>query len=209
MYKNNSGDNVMEKKLQEIIQQTNAGQFIWINEYQNKYGEVSNYLVHADANYESVHKRSLKKLEELRKDKDLVIDITRYAWVDSDGNEHTRKANGRTQKKIEEQIKQGDVDLIAAFDKVENSIKNPREVTTEYIGSNSAFELNGECYLRNVLIEKKDVIKKGDYPISCQARINAICDWIKSQLPIGQYRQFTLSSTNCKSLSASGEAFIF
>ena len=195
-------------QLENIIQQAYSGQFISINGYKNTYGEVSNYLVHADANYSKVHERSLAKLNEI-KSSVTTVDIVRYAWFDPDGTEHNRKAGGRVQRKINETVKSNDPDLIEAFNKVEQSILNPREVTNNFEGSNSSFELNGEVYLRNVLIESKKVLTEGKYPVSCQSRVSALVDWIKGQLPMSKYRTFKLASTNCESLSASGESFIF
>lgn len=200
----------MNKQLREIIQESRGGQFITINGYKNQYGEVSNQLVHADANYESVHERSIKKLDELEADKTLVIDITRNIWFDTtNGNEHTREAKGRVRKELTESVKAGDGDLQIAFDKVRQSILAPKKEGAEYVGSNSAFQLEDECYLHNVLIEKKEVIVPGNYPITCKSRVSALVDWIKKQLPIGQYRTFKLNSTNCQSISASGEFFTF
>jgi len=199
----------MNQKLREIIQSTQGGQFITINGYVNRYGEVTNQQVHADANYESVHERSIKKLDELEADKNLVANITRHAWFDSAGIEYTRQATGRVRKELKEIVKAGETDLLVAFGKVRQSILAPKKDGGEYVGSNSAFQIEDECYLHNVLVENKDIIKPGTYPITCQGKIPALVDWVKSQLPIGQYRTYKLNSTNCQSISASGELFVF
>lgn len=199
----------MNKQLREIIQGSRSGQFITINGYKNSHRELSNQLVHADANYDSVHERSIKKLNELEADKNLVINITRNAWFDSAGNEHTRKAGDRVRKEVKEIVKAGDTDLIIAFEKVRQGILAPKREGAEYVGSNSAFQLDDECYLSNVLIEKKEVITPGVYPVTCQSKVSALVDWIKQKLPIGQYRTFKLNSTNCESVSASGKLFTF
>jgi hypothetical protein len=199
----------MNQKLREIIQSTQGGQFITINGYVNKYGEVTNQQVHADANYESVHERSIKKLDALEADTGLVVDIKRNAWFDSAGVEHTREAKGRVRKELQESVKAGDVDLKIAFDKVRQSILAPKKDAGEYVGSNSAFQIEDECYLHNVLVENKEVIKPGVYPITCKSKVSALVDWVKDQLPIGQYRTYKLNSTNCQSISASGELFVF
>ena len=199
----------MNKTLRQIIQSSQAGQFITIKGYTNRYGEVSNQLVHADANYESVHERSIKKLDELEADKTLIINIKRNAWFDSNGVEHTREAKGRVRKELVEVVQSGDADLKDAFDKVRQSILNPKKEGADYQGSNSAFQLESECYLHNVLVEKKEVIVPGNYPVTCKSRVSALVDWVKGQLPIGQYRTFKLNSTNCQSISASGELFEF
>ena len=199
----------MNQKLQEMIQSSQGGNFITVNGYKNKNDEVSNYLVHADANYESVHQRSLKKLDELEADKKLVINITRNAWFDDTGTEHIRTAKGRTRKVVTSVVQSGEANLIIAIDKVRKGIVAPTNKGPEYVGSNSAFQKEDECYLHNVLVEKKDVITPGNYPITCKSEVSALVDWIKKQLPIGDYRTFKLNSTNCQSVSASGELFEF
>ncbi len=199
----------MNRKLREIIQSAEGGQFIIINGYKNKEGEISNYLVHANANYDSVHDRSIKKLDELASYKKLSFEIKRYAWFDNNGVEYTRQASGRTRKELKEIIKAGDPILIEALEKVSQSILAPKKEGADYIGSNSAFQLEDECYLHNVLVEKKDVITPIEYPITCKAKLSAVVDWIKQQLPISKYRTFKLNGTNCQSLSASGEIFKF
>jgi len=199
----------MNSKLQEIIQSTQGGQFIAIDGYTNKHGEVSKYQVHADASYKSVHERSIKKLDELEQDKTLVIDIKRHAWFDDAGTEYIRKAKNRVQKPVVEKIVASDPDLITAIGQVRQSILAPKKEGADFVGSNSAFEIDNECYLHNVLIESKKVVVPGTYPISCKSRISALVDWVKKQLPIGQYRTFKLNSTNCQSISANGEVFVF
>lgn len=199
----------MKKQLREIIQGSASGQFITINGYTNRYGEVSNQIVHADANYDSVHKRSLAVLDGMEADKQLMVQITRNAWFDPAGTEYTRKANGRVRKELKEVVRAGDVDLLTAFDKVRQSITNPKQKGADFVGSNSAFQIEKECYLHNVLVEKKDIITQGDYPITCQGKVSALVDWVKKQLPLGKYRTFKLNETNCHSVSASGDVFVF
>lgn len=198
-------------RLSEIIQSACPGQYMTINGYANKYGEVSDYLVHADANYESVHTRSLAKLQELYKDKSLKINIIRHVWVDTDGNEHTRKAAGRVLTKKDEVVSMGDPDLEDAFAMLEKQITNPKEIESRFRGSNSAFELDAQdvVFMRNVLVEKKEVLTAGNYPVECTGRRVALQDSLRKMLPIGQYRTFKLDHTNCKSLSAGGEEFVF
>jgi len=204
----NRKDSSMNQKLREIIQSSQGGHYITVVGYTNRYGEVSTQQVHADANYSSVHERSIKKLDELEKDTHN-IKITRNAWFDAAGVEYTRKAGGRERKEVKDVITHSDVDRKTAFDKVRDGILNPKKTGPEYVGSNSAFQLEDECYLRNVLIASKTILKEGVYPITCQNRVNAIADWIRKQLPIGEYRQFKLNSTSCQSVSASGKQFVF
>lgn len=202
----------MNQKLQEIVQAAYAGQFIRIHGYVNQYGEVSDYLVHADANYGSVHTRSEKELQVIRGDVSRVWDVTRFVWIDATGKEHTREAKGRTKVKRHQVVPNDEVgvpELKEAYEKVLKSITAPREITNDFTGSNSAYELDGEAYLRNVLVERKDVIREGEYPESCQSLVSALVDLIKRELPISKYRTFKLGATTCQSLSASGEIFTF
>lgn len=173
-----------------------AGMFIHIHGYVNEHGEKSNVTVHADASYDSVYSRSAKQLDNIEKDESLSFEVSRNAWVDKDGNEYTRKANGRTLKtNIEEVITIKDKDFAEAVAKVRKGIVDPKKVTDNFekVG-NSVYDNNNtqKTYLRNVLVHEKVIVRQGCYPVSCSARVNVIADAIRSKLSVGQYRTYVL-----------------
>lgn len=189
---------MLEQKISliEATASLKGGMFIHLHHYVNKYGEIQDVTVHADANYENTHKRSAEMLDVLEKDENFSIDIIRNTWLDGQGNEHNRKAKDRVLKTgIKETITAGDKDLAEAFSKVRKGILDPNKVTDnmEKIG-NSTYDNKetNKIYLRNVLVHSKIVVKEGVYPISCSERVNVIADAIRDMLPIGSYRAYTL-----------------
>jgi len=215
---------MLEQKV-SLIEAANAlkgGMFVHLHGYStNKtkkedgvekvvFFEKSNVTVHADANYERTHQRSAEQLDEIEKDKQLNFTIVRNAWVDKDGNEYNRKAKGRTLKEnIKENITAQDKDLPEAIAKVRKGIIDPRKVTDnmeKIAKSTFENEITGKIYFRNVLVEKKvSVEKQGEYPISCQERVNAIADAIRDMLPVGQYRTYILSDETVAKVDGSVE----
>lgn len=182
--------------LLEVAEGLKKGMFVGIRSYANAHGEVMDVVVHADADYANTHNRSLTILNDLAKDETLKFTITRNAWIDEKGVEHNRKAKGRTLKTgIVETITIHDKDFAEAVAKVQKSISEPRKVENFYdkdAPSAYTHEGTGKLYLRNVLLHSKVVIRKGSYPLSCSARVNAIVDAITEMLPVGQYRNYIL-----------------
>jgi len=189
---------MLEQKctLIEAATELKRGMFIHLHHYVNKYGEIQDVTVHADASYENTHKRSAEMLDNIEKDENFSIKIIRNAWIDGQGNEHNCKAKDRVLKTgIKETITTKDKDFAEAISKVRKSIVDPNKVTDnmEKIG-NSTYDNKetGKIYLRNVLIHSKIVIQEGVYPTSCSERVNVIVDAIKDILPIGGYRAYVL-----------------
>lgn len=184
-----------------LIEAANAlksGMFVHIHGYVNKHGEKQNVTVHADANYDSVHARSLTKLNNVVADPDFKLEITWNFWQDAQGNRYERKAKGRTQVLgFKETVALDDPDMQEAIGKLRQSIVNPKEVETgfEQIAKSTYDNSNtGKTYFRNVLVCNKEIVDKGDYPVKCSQRVNVIRDAIEEMLPIGQYRCYVMET---------------
>lgn len=189
-----------EKKcsLIEATEGLKAGMFVHIHGYVSEHGEIQHATVHADAQYDSVYKRSAKQLDVIEKDTNLKLEINRNTWVDSKGTEYNRKAKDRTLKTgIKETVTPADPDFVEAIAKVRKSIVDPKTTTDNMVKIGNSIYDNpntDRTYLRNVLIHSKTIVQQGDYPISCQARVNAITDTIRKMLPIAQYRTYILDA---------------
>ena len=196
--------------LLEAVEALKSGRFIHIRKYENEHGEIANVTVHADASYNSVYSRSADKLTAIEADTALTFDIVRNAYYDATGTEYNRKAKDRTLKTgIKETITPKDNDWAEAIAKVRKSIVDPKTVTDnmEKIGTSVYDNANtNRTYLRNVLIHSKEIIKQGEYPVSCQARINAIADKVRAMLPLGQYRTYILEEGRFEYISVQGES---
>lgn len=173
-----------------------AGMFVAIHGYINAHGEKQNAIVHADANYQNTHQRSAEMLDQIESDPEFSVSITRNAWIDPQGQEHTRKAKGRTLRTgITETVTRTDADFQAAIDRVRKGIIDPRKITDNFEKiARSLYENDntGKVYLRNVLVHAKTVTKEGVYEPVCSERSRVIADAIRSKLPVGEYRSYIL-----------------
>ena len=184
-----------------LIEAANAlkrGMFVHIHGYVNEHGEKQNVTLHADASYDSVHARSLAKLDSLVANPDFNVEITWNFWQDNQGKRYNREAKGRTRVVgFKETVSASDPDLQEAVEKIRNSILTPKEVKTGFekiAPSTFDNENTGKTYFRNVLIHHKEIVEKGTYPIKCSLRVNVIKDTIEKLLPIGQYRCYVLEA---------------
>lgn len=213
---------MLEQKctLIEASEGLKRGMFVFIKGYKNEEGEKADITVHADASYDSVYQRSADKLTAIEKDPNFKLELVRNAWVDAKGVEYAlkgKKTDNRTQKVgIKETITHADKDWSEAVAKVRKGIVDPKTITDnmEKVG-NSVYDnsVTGKTYLRNVLIHSKVICLdengkpiKGDYPVKCGERVNAIAKAIRGMLPIGQYRTYILEDGRFDSVSLMGES---
>jgi len=176
-----------------------SGMFVHIHGYTNRYGEQSHVTVHADASYDSVHARSLTKLNELAATPDLTVEIVRNFYLDEAGKQYTRTAKGRSfVAGTKETVACQDPDFQEAIAKLRESITNPKAIANNYDkAAPGTFDntKTGKTYFRNVLVSSKQIIVAGKYPDTCSARVNLIRDALQKMLPIGKYRTYTLDES--------------
>lgn len=178
-----------------------SGNFVHIHGYINAEGEKSHVTVHADASYDSVHERSLKKLNEIAADPNLTLPIVWNFYTDPSGMKHQRdkKGSGRVATiGFHETVLPSDPDFQEAVAKLRQSITNPREAKQEFDKqAKSTYENvnTGKTYFRNVLIHSKVVEIAGKYPETFSLRVNVIKNAIEKMLPMSQYRCYVLDSS--------------
>jgi hypothetical protein len=183
-----------QQLIDKIAQAPKAG-IIFVSAYEakNGHGEVANFVYLKGIDYGNMKERSLAKLNELEADPNFAIDVSYNAWVDENGVESNRKAKGRTLTARNRQYKKGNPVLTEAFAKVRQSIEAPRPATVEYDKhGNGIYEYDGTLQIRDCLLIKKSVIRKGDYPVTASGETVAVADAIKRLLPISKYRQVRL-----------------
>jgi hypothetical protein len=213
---------MLEQKvtLMEAADGLKGGMFVYIKGYcKNEvrkvdgvekvvYSQKSDVTLNSDIDYENTHTRSAEMLDAIEKDETLSITITRNCWIDEQNNEYPNKAKGRTLKTgIKEVITIHDKDFLEAVAKVRKGILDPEKKTDnmEKVG-NSVYDnaVTGKVYFRNVFVNKKvSIDEQGEYPISCQKRITAVCDAIRDMLPISKYRSYTLDDETVEMVDGS------
>ena len=211
-YQNKTGGTAMLNEVKtsfiEAAAAVKAGRFISVRGYINSNGEKSNFVVHADSNYASVHERSAKMLKEIAADDSLALTFSRNFYTDENGMEHTRKAKGRTMRTKTETVGNKDPDFIAAVEKVMQGIVAPKEIednNEKLAGSLYENSQTNKVYLRNVLVHSKEIIRAGIYPVTCSSRVNCIADELRKMLPIEQYRSYVLSEETVDIKNDKGE----
>lgn len=193
-------------KFTDAVSSALSGQFVSISGYQNSHGEVADVTFHVDANYDSVHERSLAELDRIAANPVFAVPVTYHTWVDAKGEEFNRKAGGRTLEKKTVTVSHGDPRLAAAIEKVRQSITAPKKQGTQWDVqlAKSVYEQDDRVYFSNVLVHSKKVIVEGEYPVSATTLDVALTKALKELLPIGQYRTYVLED-NFDYVSVAGQ----
>ncbi len=188
--------------LVEAANGLQRGMFVHIHGYVNNNGEKSNVTFHAGANYERVHDKSLKKLNEIAENPDFKLDICWNFWQAEDGTRHKKNKQGsRTQvNNFKEIVTASDPDFQQAIAELRKSITDPTKKSDENIKRHATSVVENtetkKMYFNNVLVHSKEVVIKGTYEPKYSARVVVIKEAIQKLLPIGQYRTYIIDTDN-------------
>lgn len=188
------------KELVEAFNQSPSGSYIYIENYQSAVGsgEVADYYLQFGIKYENALNASLEKLKLVKEGKILkYVNVDWAAYVDTNGNLHSRPAEGRTlQKQPTKQVYWNDSDFQSACDEIAESLTAPKKTENNFKNEGKGLYSHADSdtlYIRECLLILKKVTKSG--PASNPRGISyekALKDEIRSLLPVSQYRSFRL-----------------
>ena len=178
------------------------GGFMRVNGFSSKkgYGEVSNYVYCKGISYPNAVEKSLSMLNDIIADPSFSIEVKRGTWQNANGEitPTNRKSKAFPLHVVLTKVyKHGDPAFEQALINIGLSLVAPKEATKEYksLGNGIYEDENGTLFLRDLRKVSKDIIVKGEYPLSATSEENAIAKAIEKAMPIGNYRMFRLDAT--------------
>lgn len=209
------GVEVGMETIRDIFNESRSGGFFSIRRYEPEggHGEIATYNCQFGVNYGNIKALDIADLDAILDGTKPISLTVRYGThVDANGVQHSRKAKDRTPMTVTLSLDMTDSRLQQAVRDVRQSLINPRPATAEYDRwAKGGYALLGEgengdrLYIRDCLINGKEVHVRGDYPFKASSPDVAIRDAVRRTLRTGRYRQFILDG-RFESISISGES---
>jgi hypothetical protein len=196
---NEIGVEISGRTLNNIFNDARSGGFVRINGYVNREGEVANHIIQFGVNYGNLVASDIATCEAILRGEQpsYALDVVRGVWMDTLGQEHTRKAKDRTYMTVRTNLTMADSRLETAVNSVLNSLRNPAPARAEYDKEAKGFySLEGEperLYIRDALRVWKQIIQAGEYGQTASAFDVAAKDAVRRNLKTGRYRQFNFA----------------
>ena len=211
--KQSIGVELTDETLLQYADETRGGSFAVITGYTRSGDEknsplvagqveVASYVLNFGINYKKLKADSITILENWAKGEKLpaftILTVKRGDVV------------GGKKITVTQNYKWTDEIVMAAIKEILSDWKNPPEKKgAEYEkAAKSIYTLNGEIYLRDVLVVSKIVTQKAEYRHKKSSEMTAIKDFIRRLLPVGNYRQFCLNDKIEGTLSFGGHKML-
>lgn len=192
------------KVIFETFNQNPSGAFVFIKGYEpvGGEGEVADYYIQTGIKYPNVVQASIKKLQEMMRGEHEELTghilITCNCWKDKQGILHNREAKDRTLVTDTKIYSHSDQVFLDVCKDLLDQLKNPKEKETSFekeakgLYSMETKEGVDVLYVRDCLVLRKVIIKFGQQPVKATLPLQALKDYIKRLLPVGNYRMFKL-----------------
>jgi hypothetical protein len=192
---------VARETLIKIMSDSKHGGFMRIHGFKSKtgHGEIQDTTYCKGISYPNAIKKSLAILDELEKDADLKVTVTRGVWMDADSQISPTSRKSKQywiSGTVTESYGTDSPELIDALAKIRKGLENPRPSKEYKKLGNGIYvdETNDTLYVRDLRVVKKTVIVHGDYPFKAKGAVSAIKDELERDMPVGNYRMFRMDA---------------
>ena len=205
---NEIGSEIQPEGLIDLLNSQRGGSFFVLHGYISKAsvkgtmdgdGEEADYYCQYGVNYGSLKEADIAAVRQARYDGWLpTVDfrVTRGTYIDGDGNEHDRKAKGRTFHTV--RFTPTAEEIGTALAEILNSLEAPKPATAHYDKEAKGMYSNqsdGSWHIRECLIVHRVTTREGDWKPKATSRRVAVRNAVKKALKLktARYRQFCFS----------------
>lgn len=168
------GSLIAIKDVVSVLNNTNKGTFAFVSHYQDKKGNVSDFLIRTGVNYGSIKQSSISQLQKMVDSwvlKDGTFNVSFDTWLGPDNNgvirawalkgkkedNRVEMSNNRSaiewQGSVWDSRKKGHVSVISIAEELLYEIKNPRAATSNFESeATSLSSLDDRLYIRDCLV---------------------------------------------------------